>query len=226
MLSFFVTATDTDVGKTFVSSGLAREFAKTGKRVGYLKPFQSGLIDGELTDAQTVEKFCGGGSIVVKSSYMTKTPCAPSLSAEIDGVKVELEKVKKDYDELARCTDILIVEGSGGLLVPVSDDAMISDVIKMLDIPTIVISRPALGTVNHTLVTLKCLDDLNIQVLGVVISNYDSATLSPAEQNAKKLIEKHAKHKVLAQILKNETDFSPLALELSRRLEVAAPRAL
>jgi len=210
MISFFVTATDTDVGKTYISKGLACAFSKLGKRVGYFKPFQSGIVKNESTDAEIIREACKDAAI--KNSYITKTPSAPSLSAKIDGVEIKLEKVKNDYEDFKKGLDVVIAEGSGGLYVPVTPNKLMSDTIKMLKIPVLVVARPNLGTVNHTLMTLKCLETEDIKVLGVVISGYPEGSNDPSILNAKKMIERYSNHKVLSQIPKNavEDDFKPL----------------
>lgn len=214
MIAFFVTATDTNVGKTFVSKGLAEAFCKEGKNVGYFKPLQSGVVENEPTDAQIVQSACPG--VKIKNSYITKTPAAPSLSAQIEGVQIDLNKIKEDFENFKTSKDVvkdvIIVEGSGGLFVPVTEVHLMSDVIKILDIPVLVVARPDLGTVNHTLMTLKCIEDLGAEILGVVISNYDKGSNDPSVLNARNMIETHSKHRVLAQISKNAAleEFSAL----------------
>ena len=212
-MNFFVTGTDTDVGKSYICKHLAKEFIKLGKKTGYLKPFQSGLEEGIDPDAKQIEIIAKG--VIAKSSYITNTPCTPLVSAQIDNVDYNLEKVKQDYTELANTCDVTIVEGSGGLYVPVKENVLMSDVIKFLNLPALIVARPNLGTINHTLMTIKCAQSEGIKILGVVISNYPQTTDDPVILRAKEMIEKYCNTKVIDTIKQGQTDLSKLAQKLS-----------
>ena len=212
-MNFFVTGTDTDVGKSYVCKHLAKEFIKLGKKTGYLKPFQSGLEEGIDPDAKQIETIAKG--VIAKSTYITKTPCTPYISSQIDNVDYNLEKVKQDYTELANTCDVTIVEGSGGLYVPVKENVLMSDVIKFLNLPTLIVARPNLGTINHTLMTIKCAQSEGIKILGVVISNYPQTTSDPVILRAQEMIEKYCNIKVIDTIKQGQTDLSKLAQKLS-----------
>ncbi len=212
-MNFFVTGTDTDVGKSYICKHLAKEFIKLGKKTGYLKPFQSGFEEGIDPDAKQIEIIAKG--VITKSSYITNTPCTPLVSAQIDNVDYNLEKVKCDYDELKNNCDITIVEGSGGLYVPVKEKILMSDVIKFLNLPTLIVARPNLGTINHTLMTIKCAQNEGIKIIGVVISNYPEVTDDPVILRAKEMIENYCSTKVIAIVKKGQTDLSQLAKNLT-----------
>ena len=212
-MNFFVTGTDTDVGKSYICKHLAKEFIKLGKKTGYLKPFQSGLEEGIDPDAKQIEIIAKG--VIAKSSYVTKTPCTPYISSQIDNIDYNLEKVKQDYAKLANACDVTIVEGSGGLYVPVKENILMSDVIKFLNLPTLIVARPNLGTINHTLMTIKCAQSEGIKILGVVISNYPQTTNDPVILRAQEMIEKYCNVKVIDTIKQGQTDLSKLAQKLS-----------
>ena len=212
-MNFFVTGTDTDVGKSYICKHLAKEFIKLGKKTGYLKPFQSGLEEDIDPDAKQIKIIAKG--VIAKSSYITNTPCTPLVSAQIDNVEYKLEKVKCDYDELKNNCDITIVEGSGGLYVPVKENILMSDVIKFLNLPTLIVARPNLGTINNTLMTIKCAQNEGIKIIGVVISNYPQATDDPVILRAKEMIENYCSTKVIAIVKKGQTDLSQLAKNLT-----------
>ncbi len=212
-MNFFVTGTDTDVGKSYICKHLAKEFIKLGKKTGYLKPFQSGLEEGIDPDAKQIEIIAKG--VIAKSSYVTKTPCTPYISSQIDNIDYNLEKVKQDYAKLANACDVIIVEGSGGLYVPVKENILMSDVIKFLNLPTLIVARPNLGTINHTLMTIKCAQSEGIKILGVVISNYPQTTDDPVILRAQEMIEKYCNTKVIDIIKQGQTDLSKLAQKLS-----------
>ncbi len=206
-MNFFITATDTDVGKTYVAHGIVQELLKRNKQIAYFKPLQSGIVPGTPSDAEIVSNNTVG-KLTIKNSYITKTPSTPSVSAKIDGVKIDLDKIAADYNKLSKDNDIVVTEGSGGLFVPVNNNSLISDIIKKLDLPCIIVARPNLGTINHTLLTINALRNLNIKILGVIISDYPSHTTDPVITTAPELIEKFGRVKILDIIRHNQTDFS------------------
>jgi len=204
----FVTGTDTEVGKSYVSRGIAKELSKNDT-VAYLKPFQSGVVDGVPNDADIVR--LADENIFAKSTYITKTPSTPLISAEIDNVDYNIEKVVSDFEELKKKYNNVIVEGSGGIYVPVKKGILMADVIKRLNIPVLIVARPDLGTINHTLMTIDCLINNNIKVLGAVISNYPINPTDPVITRAKEMIEMFSGQiKVLDIIKQNQKDFSNL----------------
>jgi len=206
-VNFFITATDTDVGKTFVGARLAAEMSRAGEKVAYFKPFQSGTP----SDIETVSQL--NPNITVKNSYVTKTPAAPALSAHIDGVEISLEKVISDYCELEATHDRVIVEGSGGMLVPCGADFLISDVILALKLPVVIVARPNLGTINHTLMSLTTAKNLGIKVLAVVISNYPKNTQDPVITTAKDYVEQFSGARVF-ELGEGETRIAPELLSV------------
>lgn len=212
-MNFFVAGTDTDVGKSYVCRYLAKAFVKNGKKVSYLKPFQSGIEENIDSDALQVKKT--SEDVITKSTYITKTPATPLISSEIDGVEYDLEVVKKDYLELSKNSDITMVEGSGGLYVPTKKDVLMIDVIKYLNLPTLLVARPNLGTINHTLMSIECLKNKGVEIIGIVISNYPNQTKDPVILRAKEMIESFCDIKVLDIIYQGQTDFTKLASILS-----------
>lgn len=211
----FVTGTDTGVGKSYIAKGICEELVKHNETVGYLKPFQSGVIPNVLTDEETIKS----EKIKTKSSYITKTPSTPLISAEIDNVEFDLNKVVSDYEELKKECRNVIVEGSGGVYVPVKKGVLMADVIKKLNLPTIIVARPDLGTINHTLMTIDALQNNQIKVLGIVISNYPEKTDDPVITRVKEMIEMFSCDiKVLGTIKKNQKDFSLLTSKIIENL--------
>ncbi len=214
-MNIFISATDTDVGKSYVSKHLISEFLKLGKKVGYLKPFQSGIEEGILSDQKNIEE--ENPNIEAKTTYETKTPCAPYISAKIDNIKIETKKVKADLLELEKNNDVIIVEGSGGLYVPVDEKKLMIDVIKELNTPLLIVTRPNLGTINHTLMSIECAKNKDIEIVGVVISNYPENTKDPAVLSAKEMIENYSDTKVVDIIKKGQKDLLSLAKFLIER---------
>ncbi len=157
---FFVTGTDTEIGKTVVSTMLM-----CGLDATYWKPIQSGLE--EETDTQFVQRVSGvDNEKIIPETYRLNTPMSPHASADIDGVSISLSDFSlPDYQ-----TKHLIVEGAGGLIVPINWEDTVLDLIEQLNIPVLLVARSSLGTLNHTLLSLKALRDRNIEVFGVVLS--------------------------------------------------------
>jgi dethiobiotin synthetase len=147
-----VTGTDTGVGNTVVSAALC---VLTGAR--YWKPVQAGL-DGE-TDSELVARL--SGVEIVPEAYRLTTPCSPHQAAAIDGTTIELER-------LAVPDGPLIVEGAGGALVPLREDQLYADLFARWGLPVVLVARTALGTINHSLLSLEALRARRVEVAGIV----------------------------------------------------------
>lgn len=155
---FFVTGIDTNVGKTLVSAILTEAF-----QADYFKPIQSGTLEG--ADHQTVKSLISNSkSVIHPNVYSFPDPVSPHLAAKLVEEKIELSKIK-----LPKTTNHLIVEGAGGVLVPINDEATILDVISP-DMQVVVVTKNYLGSINHTLLTLNILKEKGLQVIGLVVS--------------------------------------------------------
>jgi dethiobiotin synthetase len=152
-----VTGTDTNVGKTVFSAGLTRFLD-----AAYWKPVQSGL-EGE-TDSQTVARLSELPDRIVAERYRLRTPASPHLSAEIDGIRIDPEALAPPVSERT-----LIIEGAGGLLVPLNRETLFIDIFAKWQRPTILCARTALGTINHTLLSIEALRRREIPLLGVAL---------------------------------------------------------
>ena len=204
-MKVFVTATDTEVGKTNYCANLASQLAGLNRRVAYFKPFQSGVYEDEMTDADFVR--CFDKKVGAHTGYVTKLPCTPMLSAQAEGVEYDLKKIKKQFVALEENYDDILVEGSGGLLVPVKKGILMSDVIKMLALPVIIIARPNLGTINHTLMTIRCARQIGLKILGVVINNFPSYAKDPVLEQAKPMIEEFSGGVKVISTIEHSRDF-------------------
>ncbi len=158
--AFFVTGTDTDVGKTVVSALLT-----LGLGAAYWKPIQSGLTP--PTDTEFVRQITGlDASHFLPERYRLSQPLSPHAAAAIDGLSLQLS----DFQRPASDKPHLIVEGAGGLMVPINAQDYIIDLIKTLDLPVLLVARSTLGTINHTLLSLAQLRCAGIPILGVVLN--------------------------------------------------------
>ena len=185
---YFVTATDTGVGKTFVTAALAAAFRARGRDVAVFKPVQSGAVaDDPSGDAVLLGADC---------VYAFSAPLAPLVAAHAEGRTIELEPILARAGELAREHDLLLVEGAGGLLVPLADDLDLADLAAALGLPLVIVARAGLGTVNHTLLTIEAARTRGLDLAGVVLNGKSDE--STAENAA--LIEERSGVRVLAQV--------------------------
>jgi len=191
MTTYFVTGTDTDVGKT-VASGLLT--AQLGAY--YWKPIQSGIIEAE--DKETVREIAAIPSErILPCSYELREPLSPHEAARREGVRIDLARIEKP-----KVDGPLVIEGAGGVYVPLNDDDMMLDLIKKMTCEVIIIARSGLGTINHTLLTLNALRSYEIPVKGVILNG----PLNPCNKIA---IEQFGKVGILGQIpFIEDLDFS------------------
>ena len=161
----FVTATDTGAGKTAVTAGIAALLRRRGVDVGVFKPVSSG----GTADARFLTEAAGvTDALELVNPVRLAAPLSPNVAAELEGRQVPLEPIDDAYSRLTRLHDIILVEGVGGLLVPIRDDFLVADLARRLDLPLLVVARAALGTINHTLLTLEAAQRRNQKVIGVV----------------------------------------------------------
>lgn len=155
MSAFVVTGTDTGIGKTIFAAALTGAL-----QAHYWKPVQAGLDDG--ADRDHVAQLSGvPTSHILPEAYRLNTPCSPHRAAEIDGVTIDLARLA--------LPDVrpLVIEGAGGALVPVTRSTTYADVFAMWNLPVIIVARTALGTINHSLLTIEALRARNVPIHGV-----------------------------------------------------------
>ena len=184
----FITGTDTGVGKTLVACGLAALLKDCGYRVGVMKPVETGCVEkdwhlfpedtGHLKEAsgcaEPLEKIC---------PYRLKDPLAPSVAAERSGVKIDIDHIQVLYSEISSKHDITIVEGAGGLLVPLLPHYTYADLAKLLKLPVVVVAANRLGAINHLLLTLEHASCRGLRVLGYVLNHLEDQPSLAAETN-------------------------------------------
>ncbi|RJQ51192.1 MAG: dethiobiotin synthase [Nitrospiraceae bacterium] len=171
----FMTGTDTGVGKTFLSAGLISALKEKGFSVCPMKPVETGckILKGELVpeDALKLVKAAGVSEpLDLVNPYRFKHPLAPSVAAELEGAKTGKRKIIAAYNKLSAGYDIMIVEGAGGIMVPIYNKYLYLDLIRDLALPVVIISRPGLGTINHTLLTIEAARNRGIDITGVIIN--------------------------------------------------------
>lgn len=175
----FITGTDTGVGKTIVAATLARLLRVRGLRVGVMKPVTSGcrVEDGRLLsdDAQLLCQASGVAYSDDVAPYCLREPLAPAEAAKLDGVRIDFSRIREAYDRLATTCDFMIVEGAGGLMVPLAGGMLVADLARQLGLPLLVVARPNLGTINHTVLTCFAARQMELPVAGVIINNFPSS---------------------------------------------------
>ena len=160
----FVTGTDTNVGKTVVSATLMQRYGREA-RLRYWKPIQTGIE----TDDDTAEVVRLGEcqrDAVIEAGVRLQRPLSPHLAARLGGVAIELQPL---VDIAAGARRTLIVEGAGGVLVPVNEREFMADLMSRLGLPVLIVSRSTLGTINHTLLTIEALRRRSLTIAGVVM---------------------------------------------------------
>jgi len=169
----FITGTDTGVGKTIVTAAIAWNLKQAGKKVAVMKPVQTGTIISGPTDIEFVQKVLGPDSpLDVSCPYMFPDPVAPLVASMLAGERIDIERIKESYSDLSGQNETVVVEGAGGILVPILEDYFMSDLALDLNIPILIVTRPNLGTLNHTLLTLESAKRKGLEIAGIVISNY------------------------------------------------------
>lgn len=201
MKQYFVTSIHTDGGKTLISSLLVK-----GLNAHYWKPIQSGL---EIRDTKTVAEQSGvPAHKLLKEAYLLKSPESPHSAAAKDGITIDLEQVV-----LPPINGNLIVEGAGGILVPINDDQTILDLIKKLKLPVLLVIPTYLGCINHSLLTLSELKRHEVELAGIIFNGEESA------EAQKIIVQKSGVERVIripVLSVDNRTELDHWAVELNK----------
>ena len=226
----FVTGTDTEIGKTVITTGLISALQDEGYDIGGMKPFQSGAYreEGELLapDVEFMLQYTNlDDDYNLLNPVRLEPALAPSLAAEVEEEEISVYEVESAYQELQQQYQGLVVEGAGGLMVPLAEDFLIPDLIKLLDLPVIIVARPNLGTINHSVLTVKTARNLGLDVLGVVINNYPQQEAGIVEESNPALISKLADVPILGVVphlpqLENEANNVDLGLVIKEHLDL------
>ncbi|MGC3998801.1 MAG: dethiobiotin synthase [Anaeromyxobacter sp.] len=171
MRGLFVVGTDTGVGKTEVSCALLAAWRAQGRDVVAMKPAQSGVTPGEPTDAERLHAAMGGALPLDEvCPYTFAAPLAPGVAARLEGKELSLSRILDHASRLAAAHEAVLVEGAGGLVVPLTARETYADLAVALGLPVLVVARAGLGTVNHTALTLEALERRGLRVAGLVLN--------------------------------------------------------
>jgi dethiobiotin synthetase len=180
----FVTGTDTGVGKTLAAAALCRRERAAGRTVLYCKPVQTGLEPGEPGDAAFVAAAAG---VPVVECLRFPEPLAPLVAAERAAAVIDLDRLLADVATAGDGFDRVVVEGAGGLLVPILEEFTMADLADRLGAGLVIVTRPALGTLNHTALSLEAARNRSLPVDGLVVSGWPAAPGVTEETNLERL---------------------------------------
>jgi dethiobiotin synthetase len=182
MQKYFIAGIGTDVGKTLASAILAEKW-----QADYWKPVQSGSIEG--LDSDIVRSLISNPySQIHKESYVLKNFSSPHYAAALEGLEIQIDKIK-----IPKTGRTLLIEGAGGIMVPLSDKYLVADLIKQFSIPVILVCRAYLGAINHTLLSIDYLERNNIPLKGLIFNSDKNSELE-------KIVSKFKSFPVLARI--------------------------
>jgi dethiobiotin synthetase len=211
----FITGTDTGVGKTIITAVLALCLQQRGLRVAVMKPIETGCLnERELSsDAERLRTVIAvTTSIDLISPYRFALPLAPLAAARATGVTIEIDRIKAACQNLANDYDFVLVEGIGGLMVPLSEKSDVRDLIASLHLPALVVGLAALGGVNHALLTIEALRQRAISITGIVLNQLITESNPQQTQSTVDLIRERSGVPV----------FGPLPYESECRLDWSA----
>lgn len=213
----FITATGTDVGKTYISALIVKKMRELGYNCGYFKPALSGaeIIDGKIIpgDCNYVLKQAGIDAPPENYvSYVFKTAVSPHLASEIENNPIKIEKIKSDFARIKKEFDYIVVEGAGGIVCPFNlgkEKLMLPDIIKTLGLDIVIVASASLGTINSTVLTAEYAKNNGIKVRGIILNNYDENDLM--QKDNKIQVEALTGIKVIAAVKKDEKDIEDLS---------------
>ena len=174
MNSFFVTGTDTDVGKTCVSAAIAKHLHDNNVDVGVMKPFASGYkttTDSASSDVEILIKYSGAKDpIDLVNPYYFEIPTSPYDACKQLNLEIDISKVIESYKQLTSIHDVVIVEGIGGIMTPISKNYFVSDLISDLQLESIIVTGSKIGTVNHLMLTYEHARQKNLKLKGFLVN--------------------------------------------------------
>ena len=176
--SFFVTGTDTDVGKTYITAGLAVTFRKMGLDVGVMKPFAAGTAQKKGFKSEDIKILSKSAQVHDPENLINpqffKIPASPYTAWKKLKIKPKVSTILSSFKKLSKLHETILVEGMGGVMTPILKDYYITNLIKEMNIPALIVTRSKIGTVNHTIMTVKMCEKYKIPVKGIIINNFDA----------------------------------------------------
>lgn len=197
----FITGTDTEVGKTVIAAGLAAALKADGVDVGVMKPIASGGVPSTHGREGVKGRIISEDALCLKHAAQVddeldlinpicfSAPLAPSVAAEFEGVSIELEQIDDAFNQLSQNHDFMIVEGVGGIAAPICGELLVADMALRFRLPLLIVARPNLGTINHTVLTAAFARSFNLHPCGVVLNSLRRESTGLAEEtNPKEIV--------------------------------------
>ena len=215
--NIFITATGTDVGKTYISALILKKMREAGFNAGYFKPVLSGVVE---EGGKLIESDC---NYVINTAqipaepnecvaYWWKEAVSPHLAAKRAGEEIDIQKIKKTFEEKQKEYDYLLIEGAGGITCPLrlqnGEKYLLKDLIKELRANVIIVADGGLGTINSTLLTVEYAKQHNIKVEGIILNNFNPTGFMHLDN--KEQVEYLTGVKVISTVQKNQTDINLL----------------
>ena len=176
--SLFITGSDTDIGKTYVTAGLAIVFRKMGVDVGVMKPFAAGYPQKKGFKSEDVEILSRCSQVDDSEKLINPQffpiPASPYTAWKNLKIKPKVSTVLKSFQKLSSLHSMLLVEGMGGIMTPILKDYFVTNLIKDMKIPAVLVARTKIGSINHTIMTVKMCEKYKIPIKGIIINNFDS----------------------------------------------------
>lgn len=179
MKSYFITGTDTDVGKTWIIAGLARAFRNMGINIGIMKPFAAGTLQKTGFKSKDIEILSRAAKVndpenLVNPQFfpIPASPYTAMKNSEVH-VKVNVDLILQNFKKLSSIHDSILVEGIGGIMTPILKNYYVTNLINDLNLETIIVTRTRIGTLNHTIMTCKMAKKYGIHVRGIIINQID-----------------------------------------------------
>jgi len=178
MKSLFITGTDTDVGKTYVTAGLAVVLRKMGIDIGIMKPFAAGTPQIKGYKSEDVEILSRSAQVSDPENLVNpqffKMAASPYTASKKLKIKIRLSPTLSAFKKLSRLHQMILVEGMGGIMTPIFKNYFVANMIREMKIPAVIVTRTRIGTVNHTIMTCKMCEEFKIPIKGIIINNFDS----------------------------------------------------
>ena len=182
----FITGTDTGVGKTLVTAGIAQSLRSLKWNIGVMKPIVTGFNPSEKEPVPQDTKYLiqtseSSDPLTLITPYIFETPASPYRAAQLENKNIDMRRIIRSFNKLKQNHDFLLVEGIGGLLVPITRKALVIDLVISLNLPIIIVSRLTLGTINHSLLTIHLAQSRKIPIIGVIYNQTHKVINSPTE---------------------------------------------
>ena len=189
----FITGTDTEIGKTVVAGGLAAALKAAGINVGVMKPIASDGVEhkGRIVSEDAIflkHAAQVDDALDLINPICLRHPLAPSVAAEIEGISIDLRQIDAAFAELCQRHEFIVIEGVGGIAVPVCEEMLVANLAQRFQLPLLIVARPNLGTINHTVLTVEFARSYSLEIFGIVLNASQEQSKGIAEEtNPKEL---------------------------------------